>query len=100
MAQQAQQTYGYYTTSYTMDEDRAIYGLGQNRDMPSLCPNCKGNPRDRVNCNRCGATGMLGFPGISGSDGRRDRGQTSSGGPGSGRGNSRGDSSVLRGSRR
>ncbi|KAI1204926.1 uncharacterized protein F4807DRAFT_465163 [Annulohypoxylon truncatum] len=99
MAQQTQQACGYYTGSYSMDEDRAIYGLGSNRDMPSLCPNCKGNPRDRVHCNRCGATGMLGVPGISADDGRRDRGQTS-GGPSSGRGNSRGDSSVFRGSRR
>ncbi|KAI1098793.1 hypothetical protein F4804DRAFT_337880 [Jackrogersella minutella] len=100
MAQQTQQSYGYCTGTYTMDEDRAVYGLGSNRDMPSLCPNCKGNPRDRVHCTHCGATGMLGVPGISTGDSRRDKTQSSSGGPSSGRGNSKGGSSVFRGSRR
>ncbi|KAI2606345.1 uncharacterized protein GGS25DRAFT_386124 [Hypoxylon fragiforme] len=101
MAQQKQNSYGYYKATYSLDEDRAIYGLGQNRDMPSLCPNCKGNPRDRVHCTRCGATGMLGVPGISAGERRRDRTQAASpGGPSPGRGSSRGDSSVFREARR
>ncbi|KAI1370520.1 hypothetical protein F4677DRAFT_451324 [Hypoxylon crocopeplum] len=98
--QQQQTSYEYYTSTYSMDEDRAIYGLGPNRDMPSLCPNCKGNPRDRVHCTRCGATGMLGVPGISTGKGRQDRTQAPSGGPSSGRGSSKGDSSAIRDSRR
>ncbi|KAI2625681.1 hypothetical protein GGR54DRAFT_592574 [Hypoxylon sp. NC1633] len=100
MAQQSEGSYSYYTGSCSMEEDRAIFGLGQNRDMPSLCPNCKGNPRDREHCTRCGATGMLGVPGISAGKGRRDKKKASSGGPSSGRGSSRGDSSVFRDSRR
>ncbi|KAI2466439.1 hypothetical protein F4781DRAFT_434412 [Annulohypoxylon bovei var. microspora] len=43
MPQQTQQPYGYYTGAYSVDEDRAIYGLGSNRDMPSLCPNFEFN---------------------------------------------------------
>ncbi|KAI1808907.1 hypothetical protein F4811DRAFT_5224 [Daldinia bambusicola] len=101
MAQKTNETYGYYTDAYPFDEDRAIYGLGPNRDMPSLCPNCKGNPRDRMNCTQCGATGMLGVPGISASTGQRDRNHTtSSGGSSSGRGSSRGGSSIFRDSKR
>ncbi|KAI2775627.1 hypothetical protein F4815DRAFT_487265 [Daldinia loculata] len=69
--------------------------------MPSLCPNCKGNPRDRINCTHCGATGMLGVPGISAASGQRDRNHTtSSGGSSSGRGSSRGGSSICRDSKR
>ncbi|KAI1764212.1 hypothetical protein GGR53DRAFT_494812 [Hypoxylon sp. FL1150] len=100
MAQQTHETYGYCTGGYTMDEDIAVYGLGPNRDMPSLCPHCKGNPRDRMNCTRCGATGMLGVPGISAGSGRRDSKRTESRGPSSGRGSSKGGSSVYRDTRR
>lgn len=46
MSQHTQNSYGYYTSAYCVDEDRAIYGLGPNRELPSLCPNCKGNPRE------------------------------------------------------
>ncbi|KAI8957084.1 hypothetical protein F5Y11DRAFT_106172 [Daldinia sp. FL1419] len=100
MAQKTDDTYGYYTGSYPLEEDQAIFGLGPNRDMPSLCPNCKGNPRDRISCTQCGATGMLGVPGISASNGQNRNHSSSSGGSSSGCGNSRGGSSIFRDSKR